>query len=197
MDPSLFVEYLGKLESVPQEEMEFLVSQGKLSTFKKDESFYVASDTCHSIWFVIEGIAKSLYTKDDGKVFIKNFIMPGAFVAPFYEMATGIPTRDSIIAKSDVKALQFDFGILEIIMNRHPNWTKMYMKIMQNYYFMKEQREYDLLMLDATERYLNFLKKYEGMTQHLNQYEIASYLGITKTSLSRLIKALKDEGKHP
>lgn len=197
MNASMFQEYLLKLEEVPKEEMDFLISQSKLVSFKKDESFYVAGDECHSIWFVVEGMAKSLYTKDDGKFFIKNFIMPGSFVAPFYEMVNKIPTRDSIVAKTDVKALQFDFGILDVIMKRHPNWIKMYMKIMQSYYFTKEQREYDFLMLDATERYLNFLDRYKDMTQHLNQHEIASYLGITKTSLSRLVKALKESNQLP
>lgn len=193
----LFKTYLSQIETVPAEEMDFLLSQGKVVEFKKDEYFYVSGDNCQNLWFIFEGMAKSLYTKDDGKVFIKNIITPGNFVAPFFEMANGIPTRDSIIAKSDVKALQFRFDILEVIMERHPNWTKMYMRIMQAYYFMKEQREYDLLMLSATERYLNFLKKYDGMLHNLTQYEIASFLGITKTSLSRLIKNLKDEGKHP
>lgn len=118
MNALMFEEYLLKLEEVPKEEMNFLISQSKLISFKKDESFYVAGDKCHSIWFVVEGMAKSIYTKDDGKFFIKNFIMKGSFVAPFYEMVNQIPTRDSIVAKTEVKALQFDFSILPTIQKK-------------------------------------------------------------------------------
>lgn len=193
MSKELFVHYLNQLETLPDSEMQFLLESAREVNFKKDEYFYNAGDMCHTIWFVYDGMAKSLYTHESGKVFIKNFITPGSFVAPFLEMTHKIPTRDSILAKTDINALAFDFEILDIIQERHPNWIKMYMKIMQGYYFLKEQREYEFLMLDASERYKKFCQQYEHMLPHIAQHEIASFLGITKTSLSRIVKNLKEE----
>ena len=49
------------------------------------------------------------------------------------------------------------------------------------------------LMCTATERYQDFLKRYPGLEERITQNQLASYLGITPTSLSRIRRALRQE----
>jgi CRP-like cAMP-binding protein len=57
----------------------------------------------------------------------------------------------------------------------------------QDYFIKKDQREYEFLLLDATQRYQNFLCDYKNLKERIPQYHIAAYLGISPVSLSRLI----------
>jgi hypothetical protein len=50
----------------------------------------------------------------------------------------------------------------------------------------KEQREYELLCLDAQQRYQNLLKKFEDIGEYVTQNDMAKYLGITPVALSRI-----------
>ncbi len=53
-------------------------------------------------------------------------------------------------------------------------------------YVKLDQRESELLLDDAATRYLKFLAEYPGLVHRVKQYHIASYLGITPESLSRI-----------
>jgi CRP-like cAMP-binding protein len=64
-------------------------------------------------------------------------------------------------------------------------------KIAESLFIKKERREATLLLDDAKTRYLNFLEEYPGLETRLKQYHIASYLGITPVSLSRVRAQLK------
>ncbi|MNL75244.1 hypothetical protein D3C87_2010170 [compost metagenome] len=55
-------------------------------------------------------------------------------------------------------------------------------------YIRKEERERELLFLSALQRYEAFLVKYPGLENRIPQYHIASYLGISPVSLSRMLR---------
>lgn len=59
-------------------------------------------------------------------------------------------------------------------------------KMVDKLYLRKEKKELELLKSSAEERYLHFLTDYPGLVQRVPQYHIASYLGITPESLSRI-----------
>jgi CRP-like cAMP-binding protein len=59
-------------------------------------------------------------------------------------------------------------------------------KLAENYFMVKEQREIELVLLDASQRYRLFQQEYPGLENRIPQYHIASYLGITPTQLSRI-----------
>lgn len=63
-------------------------------------------------------------------------------------------------------------------------------KLAELFFVQKEQREIDIVLLDADKRYLLFQKEFPGLENMIPQYHIASYLGITPTQLSRIRKKI-------
>ena len=65
-------------------------------------------------------------------------------------------------------------------------WQIVARKLAEMVFILKEKREAELLLSDAQERYQQFLADYPNLEKHIAQYHIASYLGITPESLSRI-----------
>jgi CRP-like cAMP-binding protein len=70
----------------------------------------------------------------------------------------------------------------------HICWQTITSKLTQEIFIEKEKREREFLSDDAETRYLNFIQKYSGIEKRINQYQIASYLGISHVTLSRIRK---------
>ncbi|MOA17990.1 hypothetical protein D3C78_1382750 [compost metagenome] len=60
----------------------------------------------------------------------------------------------------------------------------------ENYFVDKEEKEIEIVLLDADKRYELFQQKFPDLEQLIPQYHIASYLGITPTQLSRIRRKL-------
>ena len=61
-------------------------------------------------------------------------------------------------------------------------------KIAEMHFIKREQREADFLKFTAEERFTRFVNRYPNLAKQLKKKDIASYLGITPVSLSRLLK---------
>lgn len=84
--------------------------------------------------------------------------------------------------------LEFDYRRWMQIRENHPCWDRFLIKLLEKGYSTKEKRERELLHLDADERYAIFLEEYPTLESRVKQHMIASYLGITPESLSRIRK---------
>ncbi len=98
----------------------------------------------------------------------------------------------TIEAMEDAVVIEIAYDLLEELMDRSHMWEQFVRKSVERLYIRKEARERELLYLSAMERYRAFLLKYPGMDKRIPQYHIASYLGISPVSLSRLLHADRD-----
>ena len=71
--------------------------------------------------------------------------------------------------------------------------TQTYIEYLEQTLVYKMQRECEFQIMSATERYISFRKKYRNIEKRVNQSYIASYLGITPESLSRIRRTIKEE----
>lgn len=67
------------------------------------------------------------------------------------------------------------------------------MEFLENSLLYKMEREYAFQIMSATERYIAFQREYKEIEKRINQRYIASYLGITPESLSRIRRTIKEE----
>ena len=77
--------------------------------------------------------------------------------------------------------------------DKHQDLERMARILSERYFVQKEQREVEIVLLNASERYLIFKKEFSDLEQIIPQYHIASYLGITPTQLSRVRQKLSKE----
>ncbi len=186
---SKFRAYLEKNLIITDQQFDLISRDLKIKTFKKNQVVLSQGDLSQKTYFVVEGLLRSYSTDSKGKVHIIQFAPElwwlsernGLFneVADFYIDAPE-PTTAIIIPKDYFKDATTHVPALQELNNNMLNNSIRFM----------QKRINMLLSATAEERYLDFIKLYPNLTLRVPQWMIASYLGITPESLSRVRKDL-------
>ena len=180
------LEALGKIEEVFQP---VVMERGDYFQRSGDRPLHTA--------FVSEGLFRSFYYTDNGKEYITNFHRSGHFLGNYSAMLRGqARTRLNIAALENSRVLLLPFDTMHSLMERDAAWERFGRRAAENLFIEKEDRERELLLLSAEERYLLFRKSpLRRMEERIPHYHIASYLGITPVGLSRIRTRLKKSGQ--
>jgi CRP-like cAMP-binding protein len=181
---------------IPQEEQDKLLKCLNSITIKKDEYFLRAGEIPQRIGFNVSGLMRLYYIESDGTEFIKHFCMENTLAISYSAFLLREESKLYIQALEDTKLLTISYETYREILDSHVCWQTVARKFAEMLYILKEKREYEFLMNSAQERYLQFLEDYPNLEERLNNYHIASYLGITPESLSRIRTNLKKINIH-
>lgn len=158
-------------------------------TFRKGEAFVATGQVPTRVGFVVEGLFSQEYVSDSGDPTIKYFFPEGRFAASVGAMLTRTPSPFSVVALEDSRVLAYDFAKFKKLVAQHPDIAGFYIRYMERHWVVeKEPLEISFRYDTAQQRYQNFLKTYPGLASRLKKHQIASYLGITPTQLSRLLQ---------
>jgi len=171
------------------EEEELLIAKGiQEVSIQKGEIFVEAGKISQTIAFVKEGVFRSLYYNKQGDDFTRYFIYEGRFIGDFHGFADQIPSNEYIEAITDATVLTLDFDFFKIVEKEIAIWPVLIARL---HAFVAENKlkvVSTMLNLDAKSRYLHFLNHYPGLANRVPQAMLASYLGITPSSFSRIRK---------
>lgn len=142
------------------------------------------------VYLITEGLARSYVTDIEGNNAVKNFMLEGDFLIG--ESLFSDTSTESFDALEDLYCLRFKATELRQIILEDPHLMRFYIAILEATLRYKMQREYAFQNLDATARYEAFQAQFGYAEKRMPQNQIASYIGITKESLSRLRKKLAD-----
>lgn len=187
---------LHRLTGLPLAELGDLENLFRPRILARGEIFQRAGEQPINNAFVAEGLFRTYYETEDGKEFITNFCRPGHFLGNYSAILRGGPMSLNIEALEDSFILLLPFQSLRGLMREFRAWETFGRRAAENLYLEKEDRERDLLLLSAEERYLLFRKSpLRRMEDRIAHYYIASYLGITPVALSRIRSRLKKSGQ--
>nr|WP_246032185.1 Crp/Fnr family transcriptional regulator [Leptospira fluminis] len=158
---------------------DFFVKQGKVPT---------------EFAFVFSGQLREYYLTDQGDEYIKSFCFPGEFTGSYFDLLSEHPSTCNIRALSDCLLGVANFADFTALYEEHPAWERLGRKTAEFLFIKKAKREYELLALSAEQRYESLKKAYPKIEESIPQYHIASYLGITPVSLSRIRSKLSKAG---
>lgn len=158
---------------------------------KRGEFLVRAGQSSEEMGFVARGLLRTYYERSDGSLYIRHFSPEGTVFGAFGSRLTGAPSNVSIDAIEDTEVASCRYSDLEMLYAADPRWQVYGRRLAEQLYVLKERRESQLLMMDAEERYCDFLKEFGTIETRLKQRNVASYLGITPESLSRIRKALR------
>lgn len=175
------------ISPIPIDEWEIVSAHFKTKKFKKSETILNVGDSPEQFSFVNKGLTRLFYRDSEGKEFTKSFVKEGELAGAYAEMLMGIPSRLIIEAMEDTEVCVIDYREIVKAYDRNVCWQIVGRKMCEKYFVIKENRVFELLQLKAGERYDIFLQEYQDIVDRIPQYIIASYLGITPVSLSRLI----------
>lgn len=157
--------------------------------FNKGTDVQAIGHTCKTIYFVKKGCVRIYYFKEDIDI-TESFEFENAFVARAESLFTGKPSLKAIQTIEDTILIGIDSAQLFLLFDTHHDLERLFRKIIETSYVNTVNRIESLQFNTADERYKNLLKDHPNVLQRVPLKYIASYLGITPVSLSR-IRAIK------
>lgn len=128
------------------------------------------------------------------RAIVRGFGGPGTVVGAYVSLLTEAPSYLSVEALHDSELFVLPWSELNALYARHSSFQTIGRRLAELTLLEREARAHDLLTLSASERYARFQQSHRQLLPYLRNYDIASYLGITPVSLSRL-RARRAAGK--
>ena len=149
-------------------------------------------ETCRTDNFVVKGTLKAFYINPEtGKEEILYFAIENWWATDIESFQKQKPSIYSIQAIEKTKLLQIHHDSFQVMLKQIPKLERFFRIILENYLGSLQRRIILNNVLDAEQRYLEFLENYPEIAKKVPNYLIASYLGITAEFLSRIRKKLK------
>ncbi len=183
-------EISGKLLS--EDDKHLLMEHFKPKKLRKRQYFLQEGDVCKYIGFIVKGSARTFTVDEKGHEHILKLSLENWWLADFESFYLLTPSRFNIEALEDLEVLQSTNAQIEEHLKQIPAFLAMANVISQNYTIANQKRMQAAMSYTAEERYDDLVSNYPHFLQRFPQNMIASYLGISPETLSRLKKnALK------
>jgi CRP-like cAMP-binding protein len=153
--------------------------------FHKGTDIQLIGHTCKTIYFVKKGCVRIYYFKEDIDI-TESFEFENSFVARAESLFTGKPSLKAIQAIEDTTLIAIDSNLLFKLFDTHHDLERLFRKIIEASYVNTVNRIESLQFNTAEERYVHLLKDHKDILKRIPLKFIASYLGITPVSLSRI-----------
>ena len=145
-----------------------------------------AGEVADRFAFVARGVVRKVHVTPQGRSVTRGFGGPGELVGAYVSLITQTLSHLTVEALVDTQVISVAWQSFVQLYDRHPCWDRVGRRIAEQALVERETRALELLTLSAAERYSRFCAQHAAILPSLHQYDIASYLGITPVSLSRL-----------
>ncbi len=158
--------------------------------FSKGEVFIKKNRRNEKEYFVLEGICKSFVTNPEGQEITISFFLENMILSPSSIRNVKGVSNISFQAMTDIRLASLDAAKFEELIRNHIDIRNFANTVLQNELITKVEKEIGLASMAAKERLIIFRQKYPLLENLIPHTDIATYLGITTVSLSRLRKEL-------
>jgi len=186
-DVDIVLQFLERYGKVPLQAKEQFRAALQPSRIKKREELVSAGQTCRQIWFAISGVYR-VYKLVDGKEFTSYFCYAerNPVVAAFASLLLQRPSDETLECIEEGQLVSMSYANWEELCSLFPEISTIRWKLAEFNYLLALERISSLQHADSSYRYQCFLKQYPGLLNRIPHHYIASYLGITPESLSRI-----------
>lgn len=178
--------YLLKNFQTTNAEVEQFLNAFKSKTVKKNEILISKGDICRYTYFVCKGSIRAYFIADDGQEATRYIAFENQFITTIHSFISQTPTNEFIQATEQSEILQISFADFKKLIAETKLAKDLYNKQLEVAYITNHWRLESFLKMTAKERYDFLIENYPSIIQRLSNKIVASYLGITQESLSRL-----------
>jgi len=187
------INFLLQFGSLNEQQIDLIKENVQLLDLEREEYFSEAGKIAKQVAFVKEGILRVCYYNKDGEEITRYFVEENNFAVDLNSFQSRIPSSEYIQAIVPTKLYIFSLESLQTLSNTIIIWDSIIAKITSKALMEKVNRISPMLAEDAKTRYLEFFKRFPNLVNRIPLNYLASYIGVTKHSLSRIRKEIADE----
>jgi CRP-like cAMP-binding protein len=176
--------------SLSDEEWKLCKSSFIPKKMRKRQFLLQNGDVCRRIAFIEKGALFSYSLDDRGNENVIQFGFEGYWIADLYSFLTEEPSRLNIEILEEAELLMIDREQNEVLMEKVPAFANYNRILFQNAFVALQRRIENTIGLSAEDKYIRFKEDYPQTVGRVPQHLIASYLGITPETLSRIRRSL-------
>lgn len=182
-------QFVSQFGSLSEKEIEEIVDTIELGQFKKGSILLMEGDISSKCYFVLKGCVRQ-YKIVDGEEKTTAFYTEGQSIVSFSEYTTQAKSKHILICVEDCLLIIGDLSTEKGMYEKFPKLEAI-TRMMMEQDFGKTQAALELFITSSPEeRYLNLLETNPNLLQRVPQHQLASYLGVTAESLSRIKKRI-------
>lgn len=175
-----------KIVKLTDDEFRFVMSHFTARTLKKHQYLVQAGDPAPNDHFVVKGLLRSFYIDDSGKTHILQFAMEDWWISDPQAYHNKMSATLNIDCLEDTRIYYISIDNREKLCADLNKMEYFFMKKTTAGYIALQKRILSLMSQRAEERFAQFFQLYPTLLQRVPKALIASYLGITRETLSRL-----------
>ncbi len=183
-------EFINSIAPISEQAFQVVEELAIKRTFKKGEIILEEGTICKHIYLVSSG-ALRVFQYDNGKEISTKFILQGNVITSYYSLISTKATQENIQALVNTELVMIPYHPLEILFDQYHELERLGRKILEDYFIKREERILILQSKTALERYQLLLADQSELLNIASLGHIASYLGITQETLSRVRNKIK------
>ncbi|MCO5240779.1 MAG: Crp/Fnr family transcriptional regulator [Chitinophagaceae bacterium] len=160
---------------------------------RKNQYLLQEGDVARHAAFVEKGALRAYSVDEKGAEHIIQFAFEGWTISDMYSFMTGNPATYNIDALEDSELVLISTNAQEEILKQIPEYEAYIRLQVTGAYMAMQKRITSMLSLSLEERYINLIKLYPNLIQRVPQRMIASYMGLTPETLSRVRRKIKNK----
>jgi CRP-like cAMP-binding protein len=179
------LKHISSLITISKELEKEIIAVSKDLSIPKNTVLIKEGERCRNLFFIQKGLMRGYYY-DAGKEITHWFAKEEEFATSFYSFITNEPSPETIETLEDCELVQIAHSDLQNLYTDFKETERIGRIITETYYIDLEERFLNIQFKSAKERYQNLLSKNPSLIQRASLGQIATYLGITQETLSRV-----------
>lgn len=179
-------QHIEKVIPLADDEFAFVASLFTVENYQKRDFLITKGESVKHVYFVVSGLLKLVYNDEAGNEHIVAFAMEDWWESDYLAFYTRSKATMSLQCLEDTTVFCITLDDYQKLCDGLPKIEHFLLVKGNNGHIAGQQRILSLLALTAKERYEHFIKRYPSLTQRVSKTLIASYLGVSRETLSRL-----------
>ena len=186
-----FIQSIQQMTDLTESEILEFTDRASVKRYQPKSHFVKAGSIPTEMGYVLSGLFRYVYISAEGNEYTKVFMPEKSFISSYSAMISKTASYFFIEALEDSEVLSISYDSWLKLKQQNHKWNVLLVNLLEKGYATKEKRERELLLLDAESRYRIFLEEYPELEHRVKQHMIASYLGITPITLSRIRRNMR------
>jgi CRP-like cAMP-binding protein len=189
MNEITIISSIKAMTGISEAELQIVLKRFKKKHYKKKITVLASGETAKEIYLILGGCMRLFYEKG-GEDISAYFFTEGMFAGAYDSFISQQPSRHAIKALEECQVLAIDYKNFQNLYVEFPKMNEFVRKILEERFVSLHQLFTSQILDSPEERYLNLVKSRPDLINRIPQHQLATFLGVTPVSLSRIRKRI-------